>query len=81
MKQMSWIERFLSEKGVSKDETFDVEGPEWGINTIPVHCIVDLYNQAPKHEQAKITATLIQLDLRNGDVRHYLKHLAKAVAL
>ena len=79
--KMGWFERFLSEKGVSKDETFEVEGPEWGINTIPVHCIVDLYNQAPAHEKAKIKATFVKIDFMNGDVRHFLKHLAKAVAL
>jgi hypothetical protein len=74
-----WISVFLSEKGVELDELLEVEGPS-GLNVIPVECLVELMRGAPAHEQRGIKATLVKIDFVNGDVRHYLRHLACAVA-
>lgn len=76
----TWIDTFVEEKGIDLEEVLEVEGPEWGTNYIPVGCIVDLMKQTTKQEQAAIKATLVKIDFRNGDVLHYFKHLAKAVA-
>lgn len=74
-----WFVTFLNEKGVDFEETFEVMGPS-GVNFIPVGCIVELAASAPDHEQRAIKSTCVKIDFVNGDVRHFLKHLATAVA-
>lgn len=75
-----WIDTFLSEKGVDSEERFEVEGKS-GLNSIPVGSIVSLMKQTSKREQHGIKSMLVKIDFVNGDVRDYLKHLAKAVAV
>jgi hypothetical protein len=74
-----WLDTFLEEKGIDLEETFEVEGPS-GANFIPVGCIVELAKSAPSSEQAGIKGMLVRIDFANGNVRHFLKHLAGAVA-
>lgn len=75
-----WLDTFIEEKGIDLEHVIEAEGPEWGLNYIPVQCLVDLMKQAPKHEQAAIKATIIKIDFKNGNVLDYFQHLAKAVA-
>lgn len=35
---------------------------------------------APAHEQAAIKTTLVKIDFRNGDILHFFRHLAGAIA-
>lgn len=70
----------LSEKGVDLEERFQVEGPS-GENSIPVGCIVDAMIAAPAHERHAIKSTLVRIDFANGNVRHFLAHLAQALAV
>jgi hypothetical protein len=37
-----------------------------------------IINHTPKNEQEKIRAVIAQIDFRNGDVNHFLEHLANA---
>lgn len=74
-----WLDTFLAEKGVELDETIEVEGPS-GTNWMPVGVLVEFMKSAPAREQAQIKDTLVMIDFKNGDVRHFLKHLAAAVA-
>jgi len=75
----TWIDTFLSEKGIDLETVVEAEGPS-GTNWIPVACLVDLMKQAPKGEQAGIKAMLVRIDFANASVLDYLKHLAGAVA-
>jgi len=75
-----WVHVFLSEKGIDLEETIDVEGPS-GLNVIPVGCLVEAMIDAPATERTAIARALMKIDFKNGDVRHYLAHLAKAIAL
>lgn len=76
----TWLETFLSEKGIDRDHVLEVDGPS-GFNAIPVDCLVSLMKQAPKHEQQGIKSMIVKIDFRNGDVLDYFKHLARAVAI
>ena len=76
----NWLDTFLDEKGIDLDQVVEAEGPS-GLNSIPVACLVDLMKQAPKSEQTAIKATIVKIDFCNGDVLHYFKHLAHAVAM
>jgi len=75
-----WLDTFLSEKGIDLEDRFTVQGPEWGENNMAYQNVVDVMKQAPAHEQAAIKNMLVKIDFRNGDVRHYLRHLAQAIA-
>jgi hypothetical protein len=75
----TWLDTFVSEKGIDLEDVLAVEGPS-GLNQIPVGCLVDLMKQAPKHEQAGIKTMIVKIDFRNGDVLDYFRHLAQAVA-
>lgn len=74
-----WIDTFVAEKGLDREECFEVEGPS-GPNLIPLGCVIDLAKSAPATEQAAIKSQIVRLDFANADVRGFFKHLAKAVA-
>jgi hypothetical protein len=48
---------------------------------MPLEVIIDTIKQAPKHEQAQIKNVLIAIDFKNGDIMHFFKHLAGAIAI
>ena len=75
-----WLDRFLSEKGVDLEEMIEVEGA-LGMNLIPVRALADAMKGAPAREQKGIRTMMVKIDFVNGDVRRYLRHLAKAIAL
>jgi hypothetical protein len=75
----TWLDTFLSEKGIDLETVVEAEGPS-GTNWIPVGCLVDLMKGAPKGEQVGIKAMLVRIDIANASVLDYLKHLAGAVA-
>lgn len=76
-----WLDTFISEKGLDLEDTFEVEGNEWGWNLIPLGCVVEAIKSAPAHEQKAIRTMIVKIDFVNGDVMDYFEHLAKAIAL
>ena len=76
-----WIDTFLDEKGIDGEETLEVEASDGTTNIIPVGCLVEAFKGTSTGEQRAIKRTLVLIDFKNGDVRHYLTHLAKAIAL
>ncbi len=77
---MKWLDTFLAEKGTDLNQTIEVIG-EMGMNFMPLQVIVDAIKTASSAEQAQIKSTLIQIDFANGDIVHFFKHLAKAIAI
>lgn len=75
-----WLDIFIEEKDIDLERNFEVEGPLYGTNFIPVGAVVESMKIAPKHEQDKIQKILVMIDFKNGDVYHFLKHLAGAMA-
>lgn len=76
----TWLDTFLTEKGIDLEATMDVVGKS-GLNIIPVGVLVDHIKAAPEHEQAAIKTTIVRIDFLNGDVLHFFKHIAQAIAL
>jgi len=76
----TWLDTFNSEKGIDLEQRFDVEGPS-GTNSMEYAHVVDAIKQAPAHEQAGIKNTIVKIDFANGDVRHFYRHLAQAIAI
>lgn len=75
-----YIETLLEEKNIDLETSLQVEGRS-GTNFMTVQTIVDGIINAPKNEQANIKNILVQIDFRNGDVMHFIKHLANALAI
>ena len=75
-----WIDTFIAEKGINTDAILEVEGG-WGLNMVPVACVIDAMKIAPAHEQAQIKTVIVKIDFANGDVLHFFRHLAKALAI
>lgn len=76
----TWLNTFVDEKGIDREAVIEAEGPRYGTNWIPVECLLQAIIQAPRHEQDAIKNMLVKIDFHNGDVMHYFKHLAQAIA-
>lgn len=75
-----WLDTFLSEKGIQLDQPFTVEGKS-GPNYMEVSHVVAAMKTTSANEQAGIKNMLVRIDFANGDVMHFIKHLAKAIAI
>ena len=80
MKFATWLDTFLSEKGIDLDTPITVEG-SWGPNYMTVENVVDAMKATSAGEQNAIKTTFVKIDFANGDVMHFIKHLAKAIAI
>lgn len=80
MSDARFLRVLFDEKGIDAEETFEVEGPS-GVNWMPYGVVLDAIRGACKREQEAVVLTLRKIDFQNGDVRHFLRHLAKALAL
>jgi len=74
-----WIDQLVEEKELDTEETFEVEGPS-GWNLIPLDVVIEHTKIAPPHEQRQIKDILVKIDFANGNVMHFFKHLAGAIA-
>ena len=75
----TWLDAFVTEKGIDPEETFDVEGDS-GTNTIPYGVIFEHMKIAPPNEQKAIKDKMVMLDFKNADIKDFLRHLGKAIA-
>ena len=75
-----WLDTFLAEKNIDLGMTLTVEGPS-GPNHMEVAHVVAAIKSANATEQAGIKTTMVKIDFANGDVMHFIKHLAKAIAI
>ena len=74
-----WIDTLVEEKGYDTEEMFEIEG-ESGLNMIPLGVVVEAIKSASLAEQSAIKNMLVKIDFCNGDCKHYLRHLAGALA-
>jgi hypothetical protein len=74
-----FLRDFFAEKDIP-EKTFEVEGPDWGTNYIPNTVVVEHIAICPASEIEKLENILRKIDFANGDVNHFLGHLAKALA-
>jgi len=75
-----WIDTFIEEKGIDTEHTFDVEGPIWGWNHIPLGCIIEQLKVESDRTQEMAMVSLIKLDFLNMDIMAYFEKLAKGMA-
>lgn len=73
-----YLRRFFAEKDIP-EQVFTVNGRS-GPNSIPNAVVVEHFALCSPKEIAGIENTLRRIDFVNGDVNHFLNHLAKALA-
>jgi len=76
----TYLKNLVEEKGIDPEMILEVEGNS-GLNLMPLQIVLDAINGAPKSEQDQIRNTLVMIDFKNGDVVHFFKHLAGALAI
>jgi hypothetical protein len=76
----NWLDTFLEEKGIQLDQSITVQGKS-GPNYMEVSHVVDAMKRANANEQNGIKTTFVKIDFVNGDVMHFIKHLAQAIAI
>ena len=76
----TWIDTFVEEKEINLEERFEVEGEVYGTNDFSYGVIVEHMKVAPASEQAQIKNVIVQIDFKNGDVKHFFRHLGQALA-
>lgn len=79
MTASTYLTRFFAEKNLA-ERTYSVTAADGTPNLIPTGCVIEAIMRAPKGEQEQIAGILRQIDFRNGDVHHFLNHLAGAMA-
>lgn len=75
-----WLGRFIDEKEFDTDMPFEVEGPG-GTNHMDYNVVMQAILDTNIEEKAGIKATLVKIDFMNGDIGHYFRHLARALAI
>lgn len=75
-----YLKTFFEEKSLDTERVFEVEAPLGTPNSIPVGVVIEHILIAPMEEQEKIASILRKIDFANGDVYHFLEHLATALA-
>jgi hypothetical protein len=77
----SYLKTFFEEKSLDRNHTFEVTAPLGTVNMIEARVVIDtILTATPAHEQEKIASILRKIDFHNGDVMHFLSHLAGALA-
>ena len=76
----AYLNTLLSEKNIDLEQVLEIEGAS-GTNFMPLSIVVDAIGDAPSHEQQAIKKTLVMIDFKNGDIMHFIKHLAQAIAI
>lgn len=71
---------FFSEKNLD-ERTYEVAAEDGTPNMIPTSMVIAAIKQSQGRERWQLEQALRHIDMLNGDVHHFLNHLAKAMAI
>jgi hypothetical protein len=74
-----FITTFFNEKQLD-ERTYEVPGPGGTLNMIDSDVVIDHIKLTRGEERKQIEGILRRIDFMNGDVHHFLRHLAQALA-
>ena len=80
MKFEKWLDTMVEEKGLNLDHTFEYNGPEWGMNMIPLEAVIELIKGFHPQTQQTTKNRLVEIDFKNGDVMHFFGYIAQKMA-
>jgi len=79
MTSTSYLKTFFTEKDLN-DRLYEVEAPNGNVHFIPTEIVIEHIFVASSTEQTKIADIIRKIDFHNGDIHHFLTHLATALA-
>jgi hypothetical protein len=80
MKFSTWLNILIKEKQIDLEDSFEVE-TENQVHFMSYGVVVEHILMASKNEQEKIKDMIVRIDFKNGDIKHYLRHLGKCLAI
>ena len=75
----SYLDLFFAEKDIPY-KVFDVKDSQGVTHSIPNEAVIEAIMGTRGGERAKIEKTIRMIDFKNGDMNHYLEHLARGLA-
>ena len=79
MTTANYLATFFAEKDL-EERTYETTAPDGTFHLIPTSYVIEAILAAPSNEQTQIAGILRQIDFKNGNVHHFLNHLAGALA-
>ena len=76
---IEWFETFLDEKKLPY-ESWEIMSENGTLNIIDSDVVIEHIKIAPDQEQKQIKAMIVKIDSANGNINHFFKHLAGALA-
>jgi len=73
-----YLETFFAEKNLIEEE-WELQDSDGTTHFISSAVVLEQIEIAPVHEQEAIANVIRKIDFANGDVNHFLQHLANAV--
>lgn len=74
-----WLDTFIEEKGIDLEDHFELTDFEGTHHIMPYGVVIEHIKGANKQEQEDIRTIIVKIDFKNGDVRHFFRHLAQAI--
>lgn len=75
---MKYLKTFFDEKNLPL-QNWELEDNEGTIHWISNEVVIEHIFAAPRSEQEQIANVIRKIDFMNGDVNHFLRHLAGAL--
>jgi hypothetical protein len=74
-----YLQLFFQEKDLG-ELVYEVIAPNGTAHMIPTSVVIERIQAAPAGEQDQIAGIIRKIDFANGDLHHFLRHLATALA-
>lgn len=75
-----WLDTFIEEKELDLEFYFEVNGPEWGNNMIPLGAVVEMLKAMPKDVKEKAKFAIIRDDFKNKNPLEFFEYVAAGMA-
>ena len=75
----NWLDTFIDEKELPMEDTFTID-KNGTMNIMSYKTIYEHMLIAHKDEQKQLKNMIVYIDVRNGNVLNYFKHLGQAIS-
>ena len=76
----TFFNRYFNEKDLD-NQVYEITTPNGTMNLIETDMVIAKIKTTQGEEAKKIEAIIRQIDYLNGDIHHFLRHLAQAMAI
>lgn len=76
----TFFNTYFNEKGLD-NQVYEIAAPNGTINLIETDMVIAKIKRTQGEEAKKIEAIIRKIDCLNGDLHHFFKHIAQAMAI